>query len=442
MTLGTAAWQFPSALAPATAEQTTLGAVVSLTVKVVVHVALLVSASVAGPVFVCVPIPTSVPAAGDWLRVIEPAPLQASLTLTPPITLGTAAWQFPSALAPATAEQTTVGAVVSLTVKVVVQVALLFAASVAVTVIVCVPNPTSVPAAGDWLRVIEPAPLQASLTLTPPITFGTAAWQFPSALAPATAEQITVGAVVSVTVKVVVQVALLVAASVAVTVIVCVPNPTSVPAAGDWLRVIEPAPLQASLTLTPPITLGTAAWQFPSALAPATAEQTTFQAVVSLTVNVVVQVALLVAASVAVTVIVCVPNPTSVPAAGDWLRVIEPAPLQASLTLTPPITLGTAAWQFPSALAPGTAEQITVGAVVSVTVKVVVQVALLVAASVAVTVIVCVPNPTSVPAAGDWLRVIEPAPLQASLTLTPPITLGTAAWQFPSALAPATAEQT
>src|SRR5207248_8933944 len=130
---------------------------------------------------------------------------------------------------PSTADQTTVGAASSLTVKVVVQVALLVAASVAVTVIVCVPNPASVPAAGDWLRVIEPAPLQASLTLTPPITLGTAAWQFPSALAPATAEQTTVGAVVSVTVKAVVQVALLVAASVAVTVIGSVSCPARVP---------------------------------------------------------------------------------------------------------------------------------------------------------------------------------------------------------------------
>jgi len=75
--------------------------------------------------------------------------LQASLTLTPPITLGTAAWQFISALAPGTGEQTTVGAVLSLTVKVVVQLALLPAASVAVTVIVCVPRPTIVPAVGD-----------------------------------------------------------------------------------------------------------------------------------------------------------------------------------------------------------------------------------------------------------------------------------------------------
>src|SRR5438094_3580825 len=159
--------------------------------------------------------------------------MQASMTITPPITSGTAAWQLPSALAPATAEQTTVGAVVSVTVKVVVQVALLVAASEIGRATCRVRDPTSVPAAGDWLRVIEPAPLQASLTLTPPITLGTAAWQFPSALAPGTAEQTTLGAVVSVTVKVVVQVALLVAASVAVTVIVCVPNPTSVPAAGD-----------------------------------------------------------------------------------------------------------------------------------------------------------------------------------------------------------------
>src|SRR5438093_11123941 len=119
------------------------------------------------------------------------------------------------------------------TVKAVVQVALFPTASAAVTVIVCVPSPTSVPAAGDWLKVIAPAPLQASLTLTPPITSGTAAWQLPSALAPDTAEQTTLGAVVSVTVKVVVQVALLVAASVAVTMIVWVPDPTRVPAAGD-----------------------------------------------------------------------------------------------------------------------------------------------------------------------------------------------------------------
>jgi len=107
------------------------------------------------------------------------------------------------------------------------------------------------------------------------------------------------------------------------------------------------------------------------------------------------------AASVAVTVMVCVPTATSVPAAGDWLKLMAPGPLQPSLTLTPPVTSGTAPWQVPSALMLGTAEQITLGAVLSVTVKLVAQVALLPAASVALTVIVCVPTATSVPAAGD-----------------------------------------
>src|SRR5439155_21412599 len=93
--------------------------------------------------------------------------------------------------------------------------------------------------------------------------------------------------------------------------------------------------------------------------------------------------------------------------------------LQFSFTVTPPSTLGTAARQFVFALAPGTTGQITVGAVLSVTVKVVVQVAMLPAASVAVTVIVVVPDPTSVPAAGDWLKVIAFVALQLSVTVTP-----------------------
>ena len=83
------------------------------------------------------------------------------------------------------------------------------------------------------------------------------------------------------------------------------------------------------------------------------------------------------------------------------MTVIAEAGLHASLTVTPLNTFGTAAWQWPSVLAFGIGEQLTVGAVVSVTVKIVVQVALLPAASVAVTVIVCAPKPTSVPAAGD-----------------------------------------
>src|SRR5213080_311973 len=433
-TSGTAARQFVPALALVGAGQITVGAVPSVTVKVVVHVALLVAASVAVTVITCTPNPTSVPAAGDWLKIIPLVPLQLSLALTPPNTSGTAARQFVPALALVGAGQITVGAVSSVTVKVVVQEALLVAASVAVTVITCTPNPTSVPAAGDWLKVSPLVPLQLSLALTPPNTSGTATRQFVPALALVGAGQITVGAVSSLTVKVVVQVALLVAASVAVTVITCTPNPTSVPAAGDWLKVSPLVPLQLSLALTPPNTSGTAATQFVPALALGVAEQITVGAVSSVTVKVVVQEALLVAASVAVTVITCTPNPTSVPAAGDWLKVIPLVPLQLSLALTPPNTSGTAARQFVPALTLVGAGQVTVGAVSSLTVKVVVQEALLVAASVAVTVITCTPNPTSVPAAGDWLKVIPLVPLQLSLALTPPNTSGTAARQFVPAL--------
>ena len=121
----------------------------------------------------------------------------------------------------------------------------------------------------------------------------------------------------------------------------------------------------------------------------------------SATAKVVVQFVLFPAASMAVTVMVWVPNPTSVPAAGDWLKVIALGALQASLTLTPLNTLGTAAWQLPSALAPDAGGQTTVGGVSSVTVKVVVQLALFPTASVAVTVMVWVPTPTSVPGTGD-----------------------------------------
>src|SRR2546423_780353 len=159
--------------------------------------------------------------------------LYLQLAVTPLNTFGTATWQLPSALALVGAEQLRLGSVASVTVKVVVQAALLPAASVTVTVIVCAPRPTCVPAAGDWLKVIPLVPLQLSLAVTPLSTFGTAAWQPASALALVGAGQLTLGTVESITVNVVVQVALLPAASVAVTVIVCAPRPTSVPAAGD-----------------------------------------------------------------------------------------------------------------------------------------------------------------------------------------------------------------
>src|SRR3989442_15067696 len=91
-------------------------------------------------------------------------------------------------------------------------------------------------------------------------------------------------------------------------------------------------------------------------------------------------------------VMVCVPPPPSVPAAGDWLKLIAPGPLQPSLTLTPPLTSGTTAWQVPSALTLGTAEQITLGAVLSVTVKLAAHVALPPTPSHSPTITTCTPS--------------------------------------------------
>src|SRR5256714_15379841 len=82
-------------------------------------------------------------------------------------------------------------------VKIVVQVALLPAASVAVTVIVCAPRPTR---SSDERRVGRESRSRwppHHFKKTPLITLGTAAWQLPSVLAMGTGEQFTVVAVLS-----------------------------------------------------------------------------------------------------------------------------------------------------------------------------------------------------------------------------------------------------
>src|SRR5436309_7211760 len=156
-------------------------------------------------------------------------PLQLSLALTLPNTSGTAARQLVPALALVGAGQITVGAVSSVTVKVVVQVALWAAASVAVPESPCTPKPPRLPAAGDWLNVIPLVPLQLSLAVPPPNTSGTAARQLVAEMSEVGARQNTVWGVSPVNEKVVVQVALLVAASVAVTVITCGRRATRAP---------------------------------------------------------------------------------------------------------------------------------------------------------------------------------------------------------------------
>jgi hypothetical protein len=71
--------------------QTAVGGVVSVTVKVVVHVAALFDASFTVIVIAVVPTPTRVPAAGLCVMVKDPASVQLSVATTPPVTFGTAA---------------------------------------------------------------------------------------------------------------------------------------------------------------------------------------------------------------------------------------------------------------------------------------------------------------------------------------------------------------
>src|SRR5204863_460962 len=97
--------------------------------------------------------------------------------------------------------------------------------------------------------------------------------------------------------------------------------------------------------------------------------------VVSFTVNVVVHVEVFPAASFAVIVTVVGPRPTSVPAVGLCVKVIEPAAVQLSVAAAEPVRSGTAAWH--EALAEpvwGAGHVVMLGGVTSLIVNVVVQV--------------------------------------------------------------------
>src|SRR3989442_598021 len=157
-----------------------VGGVLSAPVKVAVQVDSLVAASMTCSVTVVTPRPTSVPATGVWVIDSGAEPLQ-SLANTPLVKSGTAAWQAPLAKALwFEAQVVIVGGVLSVTVKVAVQVASLVAASMTCSVTVVTPSPTNVPAVGVCVINKGAAPLQ-SLATTPLVKSGTAAWQAPSA---------------------------------------------------------------------------------------------------------------------------------------------------------------------------------------------------------------------------------------------------------------------
>src|SRR5205809_6265520 len=99
-----------------------------------------------------------------------------------------------------------VGGVLSVTVKLAVQVDSLPAPSVSCSVTGVTPRPTGVPATGVWVIESGAEPLQ-SLATTLVVKSGTSAWQTPLANSlPTRRSSDLVGGVLSVTVKVAVQV--------------------------------------------------------------------------------------------------------------------------------------------------------------------------------------------------------------------------------------------
>src|SRR5437016_4078129 len=117
-----------------------VGGVLSKTVKPVEQVLVFPAASQTLTVIVWVPRPTVVAAVGFCDLPSEPVAVQLSDATTPLSTFGIVASQLASAELAVAAGQLTVGAVVSTTVKLVVQVLVFPAASHTLTVIVCVPR--------------------------------------------------------------------------------------------------------------------------------------------------------------------------------------------------------------------------------------------------------------------------------------------------------------
>src|SRR5438477_2442575 len=220
-------------------------------------------------VTVVTPKPTSVPAAGVWLMCIGAEPLQSLATRPLVVKSGTGAWQSPSAKALwLEAQVLIVGGVLSVTVKLAVQVDSLFAASMTCKVTVVTPKPTRVPAAGDWLICTGAEPLQSLATRPLVVKSGTGAWQTPSAKALwLEAHVLFPYTTLFRSVKLAVQVDSLSAASMTCKVTVVTPKPTRVPATAHGLTRTTAQPLQSLATRPKVVKSGTGAWQSPSAKA-------------------------------------------------------------------------------------------------------------------------------------------------------------------------------
>jgi len=200
--------------------QVTVGAWVSFTVTVKLQVAVLPLASVAVAVTVVVPTPNTLPEAGLLLMPNEQLSLPVGVKFT------TAVHKPESVFWVRLSGQVILGAWVSFTVTVKLQVAVLPLASVAVAVTVVAPTPNTAPEAGLLLMPNE------QLSLPVGVKFTTALHKPASVLCTMFSGQVTVGACVSFTVTVKLQVAVLPLASVAVAVTVVVPTANTLPDAG------------------------------------------------------------------------------------------------------------------------------------------------------------------------------------------------------------------
>jgi hypothetical protein len=128
----------------------------------------------------CVPSGNVDPATGDCVITRDPGNVQLSVASTP-VNTGTLPDPVDTVWLPAQAVM--LGGVISVTVKVLVQVLKFSEPSVTVIVMVLTPDGASVPASGDWVITREPGEVQLSVAVTAPVKSGTVAWQLPLALA-------------------------------------------------------------------------------------------------------------------------------------------------------------------------------------------------------------------------------------------------------------------
>lgn len=278
-----------------------------------------------------------------------------------------------------------VGFILSVTVKLFVQVVALLAASFTVMVIVVTPVVTVVPATGDCVITKAPVAEQLSVACTAEVKLGTVALQLAFANAVCAGPQfVIVGAILSNAVKVVVQVVELLEVSLTVIVIVVLPNGTSVPAVGDCV-IIKPAePVQLSEATTVPVKFGTVAIQLAFVKPDCAGEQVVITgAVRSLNNTVKLQLLAFPFLSVTVNVTICVfvAAAMKVPATGLCVTLPALKP-HASVAVTLKVRSGNTLVQFAPLVIMVSAKHVIDGAVMSKIVTTAVQLSTLPLASV------------------------------------------------------------